>query len=252
MRCAELGGAVSSRLDYWRAAVLDFLYPQECIVCGVARAVAQDACLCEDCLKALPLIGQWQCPRCGDQIGPHTTGRPACPSCAGRTGLWFEGATAVCRFEGVAREMVHRLKYNRDMRAVDWMGRQLAERLKQMEWFSAVDVLQPVPLHWTRRIARRFNQSELLAHIIGRRCSKRMCTGVLRRVRNTASQSVLQKPDREENVKGAFRVTREKKVKGRTILLVDDVMTTCATAAECARVLRKAGARRVYVAAFAR
>jgi ComF family protein len=233
-------------------AVLDLLYPQDCLACGGGMPRAPACLLCERCRSALPLIGPWHCPQCGDATGPFAEGAAACPSCAPRQGMVFRGAIAACRFEGPAREMVHRLKYSGDTRAVEWMGREMALRARKTPWWPAVEVIIPVPLHWTRRFTRRFNQSELLARALSRDSRPPCAPELLRRTRRTPAQVTLEPAAREQNVKGAFAASHPERVKGRTVLLVDDVMTTCATARECARVLRNAGARATYVAVFAR
>jgi len=132
------------------------------------------------------------------------------------------------------------------------MGRELADALRRVSWAGEADAVVPVPLHWTRRLRRRFNQSELIARRAAEALGRPLLTRVVRRIRKTQPQSALGPGEREANVRGAFRVTRPQKIRGRTILLVDDVMSTCSTASECARSLRKAGARRVFVAVFAR
>jgi len=178
--------------------------------------------------------------------------RYGCAQCESRRSLFFRGAVAACRYQDTAREMVHRLKYQGDLRAVNWMGEEITRRLRRTEWFEEVEVIAPVPLHWTRRAARRFNQSKLLARAIARESGKRLAGRVLRRTRRTRPQAFLPASERVENVRGAFGVRRPERVRGRSVLLVDDVMTTCATASECARALVKAGAGRVHVAVFAR
>lgn len=233
-------------------ALLDVFYPQDCMACGAGLARAPASFLCDSCRTALPLIGHWRCPQCGDETGPYAEGALACPGCAPEQVLVFRGAVAACRFEGPAREMVHRLKYSGDTRAVDWMGREMALRLTQAPWAAQVDLVIPVPLHWTRRLARRFNQSELLARAVVRDYPRAYATELLRRTRRTPAQVTLDPSEREKNVKGAFAARHPDRLKGKTVLLVDDVMTTCATARECARVLKAAGAARTYVAVFAR
>ena len=233
-------------------AFLDLIYPRDCIVCGVRLAGRDGSCFCEKCLVVIPWIGGEQCPQCGDALGPHAEGRKACGSCRARKSLFFRGATAVSRYESAAREVVHRFKYSGDLRPADWMAREMAEKIRRTDWSDRVEVVIPVPLHWRRHVLRRFNQSELLARRIARDCGKPLLMRTLRRSRKTASQSILRPEQREENVRGAFKVTRSSRVRGKVVLLVDDVMTTCATAAECSRSLVKAGARGVYVAVFAR
>ena len=234
------------------AALLDLIYPQNCTACGVQMDVAGRACLCPACESTLPRIGEWQCPRCADELGPYSHGRRACGSCRDREGLMFVAASSVFRYEMVAREMVHRLKYGRDLRSVDWMGAEMFHSAQAREWYGKVDMVAPVPLHWRRRVSRRFNQSEMLAHVVARAGGLPCLPRALVRLRPTHPQADLTFAERWRNLQGAFGVRRVERIKGRVPLLVDDVMTTCATAAECSRVLLDAGAKAVYVLTFAR
>ena len=239
-------------LREWSRVFGDLIYPRDCITCAADLNERDPHGFCETCQNAFPRIGEEQCPRCGDALGPYAEGRKACGSCAGRSGLFFRGAVAVSPYETVAREMIHCFKYSGDLRCVNWMAGEMAARLQRMDWLDKLDGIVPVPLHWRRHVWRRFNQSELLARHLARKCGKPLLRRVLRRIRKTHSQSVLAKKEREENVRGAFRVARKELIAGKVVLLVDDVMTTCATAAECSRSLMTAGARGVYVAVFAR
>lgn len=249
---AEIFRRLAAGARHLGGALLDLIYPQDCIGCGSGPIVPDGSCLCGACWTALPRIGQWQCPHCGDELGPHAGGAGACRSCARHKGLYFRGAAAVCRYEDVARQMVWQLKYRGDIRAVPWMGRELYGKLVAKDWFPQVEALIPVPLHWRRRVQRRFNQSELLARAISRVSGKEVLTRALQRRKQTTPQVALDRARRAENVEGAFRLGRAKRVKGRVILLVDDVMTTCATAEVCSRVLLDGGAKSVYVAIYAR
>lgn len=233
-------------------ALLDVFYPQDCMACGGSLDRMPVSFLCDTCRSDLPLIGRWRCPHCANETGPFAEGAGACSSCSRGSGLGFQGAVAACRFEGAAREMVHRLKYSGDTRAVDWMGHEMALRLAEAPWAGEIDLVIPVPLHWTRRLTRQFNQSELLARALLRDQPRPCAPELLRRTRRTPAQATLSPAEREANVKGAFAARHPERLKDRTVLLIDDVMTTCATARECARVLREAGVKRTYVAVFAR
>jgi ComF family protein len=233
-------------------AVLDLIYPPDCVACGAALEGREEGGLCLACGAGLPWIGEWRCPRCGDELGPYAEGARACPSACTKKVLIFRGAAAVCRYEGAAREMVHRLKYGGDPRPADWMGRRMRDVLDRTDWFAECDLIVPVPLHWRRRLARRFNQAEMLARGITRAAGRDAPVNALRRLRRTPPQSFLDYEARTENVKRAFAVRSAERVSGKVVLIVDDVMTTCATAAECARTLLAAGAKRVHVAVFAR
>jgi len=248
----RIGREWTATLARVTGCVLDLVYPPGCISCGARLEGGEEGALCEGCRKQLPLIGRYRCPRCGDELGPYTAGARACPSECRRKTLYFRGAVAVCRYEGVARDLVQQLKYRGDLRAATWMGRMMLDRLRSMEWLASCDCVVPVPLHWSRRLGRRFNQSELLARAIAEPVALPVSRSALARTKRTSAQATLAYPERARNVKGAFRAREDAAVNGRRILLVDDVMTTCATAAECARALLKAGAASVHVAVFGR
>ncbi len=167
-------------------------------------------------------------------------------------------ATAYGSYDGGLRELIHLLKYNGVRPAANVLGRMLAEAVEDLQpHFSGTEVLiAPVPLHARKQRQRGFNQSELIA----RSALKLTTTGsrfhlsasVLERCRETTSQIGLSRHQRRENIRGAFRVTKPDDVNGREVLVVDDVFTTGTTVSECARILRRAGASRVYVATVAR
>lgn len=249
---AEVFGRLAAGARHLGGALLDLVYPQDCIGCGAGLVVSDGSCLCDACRAALPRIGRWQCPHCGDELGPYAGGEGACRSCARHKGLYFRGAAAVCRYEDVARQMVWKLKYRGDIRAAPWMGRELCGKLVEKDWFPQVEALVPVPLHWRRRVQRRFNQSELLARAISRLSGKEVLPRALQRTKHTTPQVALDRTRRAENVEGAFRLRRPKRVKGRVVLLVDDVMTTGATVEACSLALLDGGAKTVYVAVYAR
>jgi len=233
-------------------AVLNLVYPAMCVGCGARLEGYDTSCVCPECLAGAERFSRRQCERCGGDIGPYAEGASACRACAEHPDMRFDRGTAVFPYSGVARLAVLNLKFNGDLSPAVWMGRELSRKLAEKEWFEDVDIVTPVPLHWTRRFRRRFNQSEIIARRIARDHGKMLETRALRRVRKTRPQSILEPDQRRENVRAAFAVSRPERVKGRRVLLVDDVMSTCATASECARALKRAGAKGVYVAVFAR
>jgi len=183
-------------------------------------------------------------------MGPHAEDG-ICPSCRGQT-LHFRGATAFGEYSGPLRELVHRHKYGRCSFLSVPLGRLLGRQIEREPFAEELEAVVPVPLHWRRKLERGFNQSELLAHQIGKHLRLPVLPQALARSRFTASQAQLGASERKRNLVDAFRVRRPRRIEGRTVLLVDDVMTTCSTMAECAKVLRKAGAKRVCAAAVAR
>lgn len=166
-----------------------------------------------------------------------------------RSGLrGFDAAYSFGAYERELRELIHLLKYTKVRTLARPLGKLLLQGLPRDESF---DVIVPVPLHWRRRIGRGFNQAQLLAREIAR-ASGRPAVSALRRVKATAAQAGLTNSARRRNVTQAFACHRPSAVAQKRILLIDDVLTTGATAAACALALKRAGARRVAVLTVAR
>ena len=154
----------------------------------------------------------------------------------------YDRARAAVRYDDVARTLVHALKYGDRLDLAPTMGRWMAHAGRHL--LADADALVPVPLHWRRLWARRFNQSALLAEIIAKASGRTVAHGALKRVKATPQQVGLGKSERAQNVQGAFRVPAEGKAEviGRKLVLVDDVLTSGATVDACARALLRAGA----------
>jgi len=167
-------------------------------------------------------------------------------------------ATAYGSYDSGLRELIHLLKYNQVRPASNVLGRMLAEAIEDLQpLFSGSEVLVvPVPLHVRKLRQRGFNQSDLIARAALKLKAAtggfQLSAGLLERRRETKSQIGLSRHQRRENIRGAFVVVKPDEVNGREILVVDDVFTTGTTVSECARILRRAGASKVYVATVAR
>ncbi|MGC8793004.1 MAG: phosphoribosyltransferase family protein [Bryobacteraceae bacterium] len=232
------------------AAALSLLFPDECRVCGRPLWRASRIPVCDACLRPPePLSAEHFCACCRTPFLNRAPldGDGLCALC--RRGLnGFDAAYSWGAYEGRLRELIHLFKYG----GVRPLGRVLGEWIAlAMPREERFDAIVPVPLHWRRRWRRGFNQSEVLASAIARRYGTKV-SRVLRRVRATASQAGLKHSARRANVAGAFRVRRGASLPGLRVLLVDDVMTTGATASACARALKEAGARYVAVLTLAR
>jgi len=202
------------------------------------------------------------CTICGERIfSPYALnssgGEPRCGLCR-RIEPAFARASAYGSYESGLRELIHLLKYGGVRPAANVLGRMLAEAIATLEPELPADsvVVIPVPLHRAKLRQRGFNQAEMIARAamkIGlQRDRLHLCARALERKRETASQIGLTSHQRRENLRGAFAVTQPELVKGREVLVVDDVYTTGATVSECARILRRAGATKVWVATVAR
>lgn len=164
----------------------------------------------------------------------------------------YRRARAAVRYDEVARNLVHALKYGDRIDLAPTAGTWMARAGREL--LSDADALVPVPLHWRRLWTRRFNQSAQLALAVSRACGVPVADSALKRVKATAQQVGLSQKERAANVQGAFRVPPEGKaaVQGRRLILIDDVLTSGATVDACARTLLRAGARDVDVLVFAR
>lgn len=164
----------------------------------------------------------------------------------------YARARAAVRYDDVARTLVHAFKYGDRLDLAPTLGRWMARAGNEL--LAEADAVVPVPLHWRRLWARRFNQSAELSKVISRISGVPAVFDALKRVKPTAQQVGLSKAERAVNVQGAFKVAPCGKalVTGRRIVLVDDVLTSGATVDACARVLLRAGARNVDVVTFAR
>lgn len=247
----------SSRLQKLRALgsraaqhVLELVYPASCIACR--RATAQTHVLCAQCWSRMPFIERPYCERLGtpfeQDLGPGIIS----PDAFANPPVYFR-ARAVARFEdGPVRELVHRLKYGDRLELALPLGRWMARA--GAELLAEANLLVPVPLHRKRLFSRRFNQAAALAQEISKLSGVAWDPLVLLRVKPTAPQVGLTRSQRADNVQGAFAVSQlgREAVRGKRIVLVDDVMTSGATANAAARILLRAGAVRVDIVVFAR
>lgn len=237
-----------SRLRAMLRAFVDIVHPPACVACGVGLTLPH--ALCPACWRAMPFIERPVCERLGRPL-PVDFGVPMLCATALAEPPAFDRARAVVRYDGPGREMVHRLKYGDGLHLVPamsaWMERAGAELVVD------ADLLVPVPLHRFRLWRRRFNQAASLARPIAERSGKPLLTDALRRVRSTAPQPGLTRKERAANLHRAFAVKgrNAERIRGARVLLVDDVLTTGATAEACTRALLAAGASAVDLLVFA-
>lgn len=237
---------MASALEQTIAPLVWLVFPDDCRICGRPLTRSLRIPVCDACLKPPePLSAEHFCVCCRT---PFLNAYPL--DAEGRCGLCrrglsgFDAAYCFGAYQGRLRELIHLFKYGRMRPLAGPLGEWLALAIPREQRFEAI---VPVPLHWRRRWRRGFNQAALLARAVARRYGLPV-TQALRRVRATAVQAGLSRSARRANVTGAFRVRRSADVAGRRILLVDDVMTTGATARACALALKQAGAS--YVAAL--
>ena len=230
--------------------VVNVLYGPRCTVCGERPATAGDG-LCGTCREALTPSNEGRCPRCGVRLGPHVFVEKRCTSC--RTlSLGVRSTAAVFSYAGAVREQVHAAKFRRDWTASRRLVRAFVRGLSPGALPGEVDLVMSVPMYWVDRRLRGLHLSDELARGLAAKHALEYDAGLLRQVRPSRRQFRLDPAERFRNVRGLFTTRRGADLRKRTVLLVDDVMTTGATASECARMLRRAGARTVHGAVLAR
>ena len=229
--------------------VADLFLPPVCIRCHAP--ISAHGVLCAPCWQGINFIMPPVCSRLGLPLSYAGGEDVQLSSMALRYPPVYGRARAAARFDGVMRDLVHALKYADRHEAVDLFGRLLFSA--GAELLRDADLLMPVPLHRSRLWKRRFNQSAILAGRLGKAAGLPLELTVLRRVRRTTSQVGLSRAGRRGNVADAFDVipAAAARIRGKRILLIDDVITTGATLDACARVLKQAGAAEVDCLALA-
>jgi len=251
----SIGIASSPRLkratDAVRAALratLDLALPPLCPAC---REPVEGRGLRPACWSKLSFITRPYCERLGIPFvydpGPGILSMEAIADPPA-----YHRARAAVRFDDISRALVHALKYSDRLDLAPMMGRWISHAGREL--LTEADALVPVPLHWRRLWARRFNQSAMLAAAVSAQSGVPIAGAALKRVKPTAQQVGLSRSERAQNVQGAFRVPAEGKaaVAGRRLIVIDDVLTSGATVDGCARALLRAGAANVDVLIFAR
>ncbi|BCH22749.1 amidophosphoribosyltransferase [Mesorhizobium sp. L-8-3] len=225
------------------------LFPPVCA--GCRRKVSEPGTLCGRCWSKLRFLEKPWCAVMGTPFS-HDMGEGFLSAEAIADPPPFERARAAVAYTGVAREMVQGLKYNDRTDLAPWMARWMLRA--GAELVAEAQVVVPLPLHWRRFLSRRFNQSAELGRAVARMAELPFEPEALRRLRGTRRQVGLRRNEREDNVRGAFRVPPEAEIhiRGRRVLLIDDVYTTGATAVAATLALKRGGAAAVDILTFAR
>jgi ComF family protein len=228
--------------------VVDAITPPLCL--GCKQSVTVSAALCLDCWQKLHLIDEPVCQVLGTPFA-YDEGENAVSPAAHVDPPHWDKARAAVAFDDASKHLVHALKYQDRFEAGLLMARMMTGAGRNV--LRDADVILPVPLHTRRLWKRRFNQAAFLAENISRLSGKPWLHDVLQRVEATVSQVGLDADERRRNVRGAFHVTpdRQPMIDGKTVVLIDDVRTTGATASACAETLKKAGTAQVFVLSFA-
>lgn len=235
-------------LQALKATLLDTIYPPRCLAC--AQATDQPHGLCPACWRDTHFVAGTACRRCGVPLIGEAGPEDVCEGCTRHPPAWDRGAAAIV-YTGAGRRIVLALKHGDRLDMVRPLAGWMAAAGREL--LADADLIAPVPLHWSRLVRRRYNQSAELARRLARLSGRPAVPDLLVRRRATAPQQGSREA-RAANQAGAFAPNprRAALVSGRTVLIVDDVLTSGATLSACAECLRAAGAARVNVLALAR
>lgn len=222
-------------------SLADFVFPPFCSHCNRRAPEGLAGGICRDCWAAVKTWRDGQCQRCGQ---PSAEGGSLCRHCL-IPGWGCGDVKTIGPFEPPLSEAVHMLKYSDAKSVSRRLGAMMAERIVPDQRYNKADLVLAVPLHKARKRERGYNQAQLLAEQLGKTLGIASPEGLVTRARHTRSQTTLNKEQRLSNVEGIFAVHNPDRIKGRSIILVDDVLTTGATIGSCGRSLLSAGAREV-------
>lgn len=231
----------------WKAILvnlLDLMIPPACLACG-ARIDAQDEIICSDCEAKISIVSGNNCPKCGAEVSG-----PICKNCSNES-FAFDSTDSLFRYAGTIKELIHQLKYHGYVSPAGYLSVLLAEYLQSNNEISNYELLCPVPLHRVRKRERGYNQSALIGYAAAQLMNLPYAQPVIRS-HYTRSQTLLSRDKRKKNLHGAFRVKDPDAVRGKKIILVDDVFTTGSTLNEVAKELKAAGAEKVAAITVAR
>ncbi len=220
------------------------LFPKICLSCD-EHLLDSEQYLCSHCSKSLNFLEDF-CQICG---APKTTRE--CKVCQTNKFL-FDKARSVFMFNKVVQNLIHEFKYNEMTRIAKFFGKLSQEYNEKFQPFDHIDFIAPVPLHKVKKRFRGFNQAEYITREISKNMDWEHLPNLIKRKRFTETQTKLNKEQRRKNVSFAFRINPKFEIKGKNILLVDDVFTTGATANSIAAALKEKQVNKVYVFTIAR
>jgi len=225
----------------------ELIFPSQCQLCGDLAHFKIP--LCNTCLKKVQKIGNLRCEICGKAFTGETN--RICGNCI-KEKPKFDQARAWAKFEEPMVQIIHQFKYQRGFQFANWMVNNLVEVHQTQFSDQKFDLLIPIPLHWKRLLQRGYNQALILAQPLSKKLKIPLDTTILQKTTNTPPQVGLSSAQRKENLKKSFQIKKPKLIAGKNILLVDDVITSGATANEASKILKQAGAKKVCILALAR
>ncbi len=237
---------VGLKISLWTDRLLDLIYPRNCVVTGNPVGEGIYRYISDESASELYRVKAPYCPTCGQPYYGLVMSLRNCPHCEELKPI-FKGGRSLLLYRGLGREIIQRLKYNKAFYLLDDIKQIIREDRNILEYLEH-SVLVPVPLHRRKLRERGFNQSRLIADCFSELTNSSPVIEALKRDVDTASQTRLNRGQRERNVKNAFSLSKKTVlIKTRKIIVVDDVFTTGNTLNACCAVLQRAGYEELYV-----
>lgn len=216
--------------------IISIIFPRTCSLCKKTMPFSSEQNICDECLEKIPKLEGLICHRCSLSL---PDGGATCSDCKSNKDIYFEVLKAPYTYSSQMQKLIKKLKYSRKTFLAKDLSAQLAKFILKENIDKNVDVIVPVPLHWFKKWKRGYNQAELLAENIAKLINKPMYNALIR-TKYTKPQFNLRKSQRKENLEDMFRINQKYVdiVKGKRILLIDDIATTCSTANQCSKILK--------------
>ena len=224
--------------------LINIIYPAQFTICN--KAVSPEIILCQDCTKAIELNVAPFCAHCGRSLSNYV-----CQNCK-KLIFHFDRVWSACRYKNIAATLIHLFKYKGKHKIKNTLIKVITNFIKESHIpMHTIDIITPIPLHHSKLRERGFNQSCLLSEDLAGAFNITHSAKNLIRIKNQNTQTKLNVNSRFKNIEGAFKIKDSESFKNKNVLLIDDVLTTGATTSEASRILKKAGAKKVFVLTFA-
>ena len=231
--------------------IKNFFFPPQCIFCDRVLEINTESCICKSCSReAKRCYDKLCCEKCGKPIVSHGR-RPLCYHCIDNKAQYFDRIVSVFEYEGIVQQSVQRFKGGKIQSYAKTYAECMAERMEQEYKDIKFDLICAAPSSSNKKLTQGFDNVELICKYLSSKTGIPLQKNVLRKIRRTDKQTRLNYQQRTQNLRNSVSVEKTDTVYDKTVLLVDDVCTTRATLTECARALKKAGAKKVFCLTFA-
>lgn len=220
--------------------IINFIFPPQCYICG--KIMKTDKGLCNKCISEINFINGTICHRCGhplDEVTAPENKKIICGGCLKKKRHLFRMSRSACVYDDFSKKLILDFKFHDKTDLAPFLAKMMYVAGKDI-FNAGVDVIIPVPMHYTRMLKRRYNQAALLAKELGKLSNTKVCYNAVVKIKMTKPQAQCTGAERIKNVKDAFCVKASKSLQGKRVLLIDDVLTTGSTLKECALAIKKA------------